>query len=422
MLKKSRFFISVVLIFLLLFSTTAYAKSQPKYSFDDIQQFTWAVKAIEKMYAKGFIKGVGDKKFNPSKPVTHLEALVMILRAMGYEEQANKITELPKEYKGPKLSWGKGFITLAYQKGILTYDELKRFNPNEKAKRYEIAKYLVRALGLENQAQQNMNKVLNYKDWDKIPKDAIGYMYVAVEKNLIKGDGEKLKPNEPIKRVEMAVLLERLDEKVQNNLNGRDVVATVYAIDNNTITVKVNGGLKTFNILKNVPVYNGNEYVGIDYLKPGYQIRLILDFKNNIIFVEVLNNKSEEVIPIELKDVKNPPEKVSSAVEAIKNKPAVKLVEENGIYYVIATRGMMRTGGYIVNIQKAQIIKTSKDTILEVEVKYIDPSPDAIVTQAITYPYDIKSFTYDGKITQISVKTDKNINVSVDIDLASDVK
>ncbi|MBE3591397.1 MAG: S-layer homology domain-containing protein [Thermoanaerobacter sp.] len=422
MLKKSRFFISVVLIFLLLFPMTAYAKPQPKYSFDDIQQLTWAVKAIEKMYAKGFIKGVGDKKFNPSKPVTHLEALVMILRAMGYEEQANKITELPKEYKGPKLSWGKGFITLAYQKGILTYDELKRFNPNEKAKRYEIAKYLVRALGLENQAQQNMNKVLNYKDWDKIPKDAIGYVYVAVEKNLIKGDGEKLKPNDPVRRVEMAVLLERLDEKIQNNLNGRDVVATVYAIDNNIITVKVNGGLKTFNILKNVPVYNGNEYVGIDYLKPGYQIRLILDSKNNIIFVEVLNNKSEEVIPIELKDVKNPPEKVSSAVEAIKNKPAVKLVEENGIYYVIATRGMMRTGGYIVNIQNAQIIKTSKDTILEVEVKYIDPSPDAIVTQAITYPYDIKSFTYDGKITQISVKTDKNINVSVDIDLASDVK
>ncbi|UZQ83129.1 S-layer homology domain-containing protein [Thermoanaerobacter sp. RKWS2] len=422
MLKKSRFFISVVLIFLLLFSTTVYAKPQPKYSFDDIQQFTWAVKAIEKMYAKGFIKGVGDKKFNPSKPVTHLEALVMILRAMGYEEQANKITDLPKEYKGPKLSWEKGFITLAYQKGILTYDELKKFNPNEKAKRYEIVKYLVRALGLENQAQQNMNKVLNYKDWDKIPKDAIGYMYVAVEKNLIKGDGEKLKPNDPVRRVEMAVLLERLDEKVQNNLNGRDVVATVYAIDNNIITVKVNGGLKTFNVLKNVPVYNENEYVGIDYLKAGYQIRLILDSKNNIIFVEVLNNKSEEVIPIELKDVKNPPEKVSSAVEAIKNKPAVKLVEENGIYYVIATRGMMRTGGYIVNIQKAQIIKTSKDTILEVEVKYIDPSPDAIVTQVITYPYDIKSFTYDGKITQISVKTDKNINVSVDIDLASDVK
>lgn len=111
-----------------------------------------------------------------------------------------------------------------------------------------------------------------------------------------------------------------------------------------------------------------------------------------------------------------------SIVESIKSKPTVKLIDENGVYYIIATRGMTRTGGYIVIIQKAQIIKTSKDAILEVEVKYIDPSPDAIVTQAITYPYDIKNFTYDGKITQISVKTDKNINVSVDIDLASDVK
>lgn len=379
MLKKSRLFISVVVILSLLFSSAAYAKPQPQYSFDDIQNLTWAVKAIEKMYAKGFIKGVGNKKFDPSKPVTHLEALVMILRAMGYEEDANKITELPKEYKGPKLSWGKSFITLAYQKGILTYDELKKFNPNEKAKRYEIAKYLVRALGFEKQAQENIDKVLNYKDWDKIPKNVRGYMYVAVQKGLIKGDGKKLKPNDPVKRVEMAVLLERLDERIQNDLNGRDVVATVYAIDNNTITVKVNGVLKTFNILKNAPVYNGNEYVGIDYLKTGYQIRLILDSKNNIIFVEVLNNKSEEVIPIELKKVTNPPQKVLSAVEAIKNKPAVKLVEENGVYYVIATRGMMRTGGYIINIQKAQITKTSKDTILEVEVKYVDPSPDAIL-------------------------------------------
>ncbi|MDP9751496.1 S-layer homology domain-containing protein [Thermoanaerobacter pentosaceus] len=422
MLSKSRLFVSIIIIFSLLFYTTAYAKLQPKYSFDDIKQFTWALKAIEKMYAKGFIKGVGNKKFNPSKPVTHLEALVMILRTIGYEEQANKISELPKEYKGPKLSWGQGFITLAYQKGILTYDELKRFNPNDKAKRYEIAKYLVRALGLEDQAQQNMNKVLNYKDWDKIPKDSIGYMYVAVENGLIKGDGEKLKPNESIKRIEMAVLLERLDKSVQNDLNGRDVVGSIYAIDSNTITVKVDDGLKTFNVLKNAPVYNGNEYVGIDYLKPGYQIRLILDSKNNIIFVEVLNNKIEEVIPIELKKVTNPPEKVLSAVESIKDKPVVKLVKENGIFYIIATRGMMRTGGYIVNIQKAQITKASEEAILEVEVKYIDPSPDTIVIQAITYPYDIKSFTYDGKITQISVKTDKNINVSVDIDLASDVK
>lgn len=421
MQKKFQLFISAILIFLLLFSTTAYAEPQPKYSFDDIQQLTWAIKAIEKMYAKGFIKGVGDKKFNPLKPVTHLEALVMILRAMGYEEQANKTTELPKEYKGPKLSWGKGFITLAYQKSILTYDELKKFNPNEKAKRYEIVKYLVRALGLENQAQQNMNAVLNYKDWNKTPKDARGYMYVAIKENLIKGDGENLKPNEPIKRVEMAVLLERFDQRIQNGFNESDVIATVYAINVNTITVKIEGNLQTFNVLKNVPVYSGNEYVGIDYLKPGYQIRLILDSKSNIIFIEVLNNKNEEVIPIELKDVKNPHERVLSVVEAIKNYPAVRLIEENGVYYIIATRGMMRTGGYIVTIQKAQIIKTSKDTILEVEIKYTDPSLDAIVTQVITYPYDIKSFIYDGKITQLKVKTDKNLNISADIDLSSDV-
>ncbi|HHW57458.1 MAG TPA: protease complex subunit PrcB family protein [Clostridia bacterium] len=422
MTKKLQFFISITIVLSLFFTSIAYAKPQPTYSFDDIQEFTWAIKAIEKMYAKGFIKGVGDKKFDPSKPVTHLEALALILRTMGYEEEANKITELPKEYKGQKSPWGKGFITLAYQKGIITTEELKKFNPSEKAKRYEIAKYLVRALGLEEQAQKSMDKVLSYNDWKAIPKNAIGYMYVAIEQGLIQGDGKNLKPNDPLRRVEMAILLERLDEKIGNNLNGRDVIATVYEINSDTITVKIDGVQKTFNILKNAPVYNGSEYVGVDFLQTGYQVRLILDSKNNIIFVEILNTKSEEVIPIRLEKVTNPPQKILALVETIKENATVKLVEDKGIYYIIATRGKMRTSGYSINIEKAQIIKTLKDNILEIEIKYQDPAEDAILTQVITYPYDIKSFTYDGKITQINIKTDGKINFYIDNEINLEVK
>jgi hypothetical protein len=207
------------------------------------------------------------------------------------------------------------------------------------------------------------------------------------------------------------------------NFNDKKIIATIFMVNNNTITVEIDNKLKKYNLLKNVPVYLESENIGKECLQTGQLVKLTLNSKNSITKIEILNNKSEkEVIQIELKKVTNPSQKIMSIVESIKSKPTVKLIDENGVYYIIATRGMTRTGGYIVIIQKAQIIKTSKDAILEVEVKYVDPSPDAIVTQAITYPYDIKSFTYDGKITQISVKTDKNINVSVDIDLASDVK
>ncbi|HBT49248.1 MAG: S-layer-like proteiny domain protein [Caldanaerobacter subterraneus] len=406
MYKYLKSFIFTIIIFSLLSFTVTFAKAQTYYSFDDIKEYKWAIKAVEKMHAKGIIKGVGDKKFAPSKPVTHLEALALILRTLGYEETS----ELPKEYRGEVPAWGKEFIGLAYEKGLVTSEELKTFNPNKDAKRYEIAKYLVRALGLEKEAKLNMNQELSYKDWKAVPKDSKGYMYVAVKEGLIVGDGKNLKPNEPVKRIEMAVILERLDEKIGNTISsGKEVIGTVYQADESSITVKVGNLLKTFPVIKNVPVFDGNDYLKIDSLKKGYTVRLILDGKNNIIFVEVLNKNSEEVIPIQLEKAISLPQNVLNLVESLKETQNVKLVEENGTYYIIATRGMMRTGGYSVSIEKAQIIKSANKTTLEVEIKYQNPSENAIVTQAITYPYDVKMFKYDGKIDDIKILYKYNV-------------
>ena len=183
------------LIASLILPVLAFAKVQLSYAFDDIYQYQWAIKAVEKMYAKGIVKGVGHKKFAPSKPVTHLEALALILRTLEYE---GKTASLPKEYKGVIPSWGKEYIGLAYEKGLLTGEELKTFNPNKDAKRYEIAKYLIRALGLEKEAKLNMDKDLPYRDWKSIPKNAKGYIYLAVKEGLIVGDGKNLKPNDPV--------------------------------------------------------------------------------------------------------------------------------------------------------------------------------------------------------------------------------
>lgn len=410
MLKKASIIISTILTILLIF-TTAYAKPYVKaeysykYAFDDLKEAGWAVKSIEKMSAKGLIKGVGHNKFSPLKPVTHLEALVMILRTLDLEEEGNKISTLPEEYKGIKPPWGNGFITVAYEKGLLTADELKSFNPMSSAKRYEIAKYLVRALGYEELAKSSMNKTLNYNDWNAVPLDATGYVYVAVDKNIIKGDGINLYPNKPVTRAEMAALLERLDDRIENAIDEREVEGVVYAIDSNTITLKIKNLTRTFSITNNIPVYYGNNYAGINQIKVGYEVRLIFDSKNNIIFIEIKDSKSEEVIPIELNEVRNLPEKVAMTLERMKSVQNNTLIYEDGTYYIIATRGMMRTGGYIVNIKSANIIKNENGTTLEVEITYVDPIPGAPVIQVITNPYDIKSFKYSGNITNVVFKS-----------------
>ncbi|MGI6603851.1 MAG: protease complex subunit PrcB family protein [Firmicutes bacterium] len=50
--------------------------------------------------------------------------------------------------------------------------------------------------------------------------------------------------------------------------------------------------------------------------------------------------------------------------------------------YLVVTRGVKPTGGYAVEIES--VVDTGEE--IEVQVRYVDPAPDAIVTQALTYP------------------------------------
>ncbi|NMA54376.1 MAG: protease complex subunit PrcB family protein [Firmicutes bacterium] len=54
-----------------------------------------------------------------------------------------------------------------------------------------------------------------------------------------------------------------------------------------------------------------------------------------------------------------------------------------GNTYIMVTRGACPTGGYSVLIKQA--LETEEEIVVAIE--YRDPAPDAIVTQAITYPY-----------------------------------
>lgn len=53
--------------------------------------------------------------------------------------------------------------------------------------------------------------------------------------------------------------------------------------------------------------------------------------------------------------------------------------------YVVITRGEMRTGGYDIKVLR---VDDADDHIL-IAVQYINPLPDQMVIQMITYPYVI---------------------------------
>lgn len=264
----------------------------------DLDQVPWAKNAMEKMCVKGYIKGYGDNTFKPNASVSQLEAVIMALRIMGWEEDARRVNNLPPKYRGGKLDpWAYGYVSIAYQKGILDEVDLMYFNPNSAAKRWEVAKYFVRALGKEDEAEEHMNEKLKFKDYAAIPVGAVGYIYVMNELGLMKGNADgTFNPNGAVKRAEMAVLLERIDDRVDSDPEGNEVYGRVLEIDakNYELKLDVDGEQKWYEGIEGVAVYQDGEYYDFSELKRGDYVEILLNSSGKVTFIELKGQKKDE--------------------------------------------------------------------------------------------------------------------------------
>ncbi|NLZ54712.1 MAG: hypothetical protein GX892_16535 [Thermoanaerobacteraceae bacterium] len=271
-----------------------------KIGFVDLDEtIEWARLAIDRMYARGIFTGYPGNTFKPKNNVTHLEAIIMSLRVMGWEEEAKR-TKINDDIKKINLSWNDAYyyVALAVEKGLIKPEELRGFNPNAPAKRYEVARYIVRALGMESEAKKHMKEKLPFKDANAIPKEAVGYVYVILDLELMKGDNNnKFKPNDPITRAEMAVMLNRLDESIEQE-DENQLIGTIEDIDleDLTITIQNSSGTKTYDLLEKTPVYVNGRYCSLDDLRVGDKIELVLDEDKCVVFIQVIEKSKQAII------------------------------------------------------------------------------------------------------------------------------
>lgn len=274
-------------------------KAQWKIGFSDVDEtLDWARMSIDKMFAKGIFTGYPGDIFKPRSSITNLEAIITALRIMGWEQEVDDVKTIPSSVKKLNVSWSRGYyyIALAVEKGLIEPDELKGFNPNAAAKRYEVARLVVRALDKEDEAQDHMKDKLSFKDAKAIPKDAVGYVYVITDMGLMQGDNKGLfKPQDPITRAEMAVLVNRLDGTLEPEDKNK-LAGTVEDIDEEdlTITIKNSYGEKTYDIIDNVPVYIDEKYRDLEDLDEGDRVELVLNSDGDVVFIQVLEEDVEQ--------------------------------------------------------------------------------------------------------------------------------
>lgn len=134
--------------------------------FDDTADYEWALDAINDLYGKGIISGSGDGKFMPGAAVTRAEILKMLVAAFNINaENKNEFTDVSETHWVYPYLEKSGNLALG--------DGTGSFNPDLNIRREDIAVLVLRAMGRENEVTENFTPFLDDKDISDYARDAV---------------------------------------------------------------------------------------------------------------------------------------------------------------------------------------------------------------------------------------------------------
>ena len=110
-------------------------------AFSDVPAGAWYFSAVETAFAHDAFR-LHQGRFRPEEPITREEMAVMLVRSLGYTSLA--VTLGAEECPFTDVSVSPGYITLAYDLGIVGGTGNGRFDPGSSAAREQAAAVLVR--------------------------------------------------------------------------------------------------------------------------------------------------------------------------------------------------------------------------------------------------------------------------------------
>ena len=121
------------------FSWDASASTATPYN--DVPANKWYAGAVSAAYANGAVT-TQNSSFRPLDPITREEMAVMLIRALGYKEIAGIAQDLSHPFTD--VTTNAGYITMAYDLGLITGTTATTFSPDASATREQTAVILMR--------------------------------------------------------------------------------------------------------------------------------------------------------------------------------------------------------------------------------------------------------------------------------------
>ncbi|MED4602630.1 S-layer homology domain-containing protein [Paenibacillus validus] len=271
------------------------ANLEIKLTFDDLRgkDVEWAARYIASLASKKVFEGYEDGTFQPRKTISRIEAITAAVRLMGLRDQAESpeakqanlnFSDAKKVQE--KYPWAVGYVSVALQNDLFTETDTM-VQPEKEADRLWATTLLVKALKLQDEAKAKMNAKLPFKDSNKIPAGSVGYIAVALEKNLIDGyEDNTFRPNQPVTRAELAALLDRTGSQLPDHTSVKGSV--VAPVANNILQVKAsNNETVSVELDANAFVFRNGARVAWSELRANDQV-LIRTYGGKAIYVEVL--------------------------------------------------------------------------------------------------------------------------------------
>ncbi|RKD33500.1 S-layer homology domain-containing protein [Thermohalobacter berrensis] len=341
-------------------------------NFQDIDEH-WAKDSIYRMSSFSIIKGMGNSRFNPGDYLTREEAIALLVRLIGLEDEAQRLGEesinnldtggytilTPGDY------WARGYIEAAINNNIITDEEVDKIttltdeeennteieieeriidyeiDPNltdeqltniedqlrervenrytwkEPVDREQVAVWVARVLDLEPVYGQAQQKIYNLNDWEEINTLNLPIIEALLQQGIMQGDDNGyFRPKSSLTRAEMAKLLDNIYEdfliergySIKSGIVER--IDTIFQSEENTNLIKkiirTNNDDNTLSYLvfqdasddtkdKGFIVYKNGKLTFPDDIKEYDYIKYYINQNGEIVFAEVLNNRSFEI-------------------------------------------------------------------------------------------------------------------------------
>lgn len=175
--------------------------------FEDIEN-SWAKDEILQMVNKKWMLGISNTLFKPKSYLTRAQAATLLTRALDLPI----VSSSTNKFKDIENHWAKSYInTIAYYGFMIGFEN--NFEPDRPLSREEMATLLYRILNISyNKTYTNSFTDISVNKW------SYNAIQALAKSGILKGYGDQtFRPTQPIKREEMASLLVRITDEIEQS-------------------------------------------------------------------------------------------------------------------------------------------------------------------------------------------------------------